>query len=169
MILPTYKSSYRTLPPGDASDLIIAAHQLGIAHPPGYPLLTLLGRCRLLTLELLRLSDLLFFKFCIGNLWLWVCPLRAALALNILNCIIAATANFAFYHFLSASTKSEIAALIATLWFAFSSNVWEYATLFENFALNNFLCTALLYTYFVYLESVERNDFPKSHVQTCNF
>ena len=37
------KSCYRTLPPGDSSDLIISAHQLGIAHPPGYPLLTILG------------------------------------------------------------------------------------------------------------------------------
>ena len=36
-------TAYPGLPPGDAGELITAAHQLGGAHPPGYPLFTLLG------------------------------------------------------------------------------------------------------------------------------
>lgn len=33
----------RSLPGGDSGELITAAHELGVAHPPGYPLFTLLA------------------------------------------------------------------------------------------------------------------------------
>ena len=33
---------------GDSGELIAAADSLGVAHPPGYPLYTLLGRLMLL-------------------------------------------------------------------------------------------------------------------------
>ena len=32
-----------TVPFGDGGELIAAAHRLGVAHPPGYPLYTFLG------------------------------------------------------------------------------------------------------------------------------
>ena len=69
------------------------------------------------------------------------------------------------HHFLSVTTKSEICALIGTLWFSFSNNVWEYATHFENFALNNLLCILLLYTYYSYLEQVVSDG---NYVQRTN-
>ena len=28
---------------GDSGELLLAAHELGVAHPPGYPVVTLLG------------------------------------------------------------------------------------------------------------------------------
>ncbi|KAK7804815.1 hypothetical protein U0070_001199 [Myodes glareolus] len=33
----------RSLPGGDSGELITAAHELGVAHPPGYPLFTLVA------------------------------------------------------------------------------------------------------------------------------
>ena len=36
-------TSYPTVPGGDAGELIVAAHRLGVAHPPGYPTFTMLG------------------------------------------------------------------------------------------------------------------------------
>ncbi|GAM25052.1 hypothetical protein SAMD00019534_082270 [Acytostelium subglobosum LB1] len=38
------RTQYPSVAGGDAGELIINAHQLGIAHPPGYPLFTMLGR-----------------------------------------------------------------------------------------------------------------------------
>lgn len=137
------KTCYRTLPPGDSSDLIIAAQQLGIAHPPGYPLLTILGK-----------------------IWLILCPFRTPYALNLLNCVIAALSNLALYHFLSIGTKSEISALIGSLWFAFSNNVWEYSSQFENFALNNLLVITILYTYYSYLENVSSDGLNVKRTNT---
>ena len=34
---------YRTLPPGITADFMLASHEFGIPHAPGYPLLTLIG------------------------------------------------------------------------------------------------------------------------------
>ena len=33
---------YRTLPGGDSAELVTAGMELGVAHPPGYPLLMIL-------------------------------------------------------------------------------------------------------------------------------
>jgi hypothetical protein len=98
--------------------------------------------------------------FSIGKIWLILCPFRTPYALNLLNCVIAALSNLALYHFLSIGTKSEISALIGSLWFAFSNNVWEYSSQFENFALNNLLVITILYTYYSYLENVSRKKLP---------
>ena len=34
---------YRTLPPGETLDFMLAGHEFGIPHAPGYPLLTIIG------------------------------------------------------------------------------------------------------------------------------
>ncbi|XP_063427497.1 protein O-mannosyl-transferase TMEM260-like [Mytilus trossulus] len=36
---------YPSVPGGDSGELIAAAYELGVAHPPGYPLFTLLANC----------------------------------------------------------------------------------------------------------------------------
>lgn len=95
-----------------------------MAHPPGYPLLTILGR-----------------------IWLCICPVSIAFSLNLLNAIIASAANYALYNTISVAAGRELPAIIGTLWFGFSKNVWEWNTQFENYALNNFLVASLLYVY----------------------
>ena len=35
---------YPSVPGGDSGELIVAAYKLGVAHPPGYPLFTLLAK-----------------------------------------------------------------------------------------------------------------------------
>src|SRR5688572_33448599 len=43
--LATYVATlYRTVPGGDSGELTLVAATLGVAHPPGYPLFTLLGK-----------------------------------------------------------------------------------------------------------------------------
>ena len=65
----------RTIYVGDSGELALAASQLQIAHPPGYPLLTLMGR-----------------------VWSLICGMvRPILALNILSAIFASSAAVIFY------------------------------------------------------------------------
>ena len=45
VVLVVYVSTlYPSAPGGDSGELIVAAHKLGVAHPPGYPLYTLAGK-----------------------------------------------------------------------------------------------------------------------------
>jgi len=41
-----FKTLYPHVPGGDSGELIASAYQLGVAHPPGYPLCDILLYCR---------------------------------------------------------------------------------------------------------------------------
>ena len=44
-VLGVYGSTlYPSVPGGDSGEFIVASQELGVAHPPGYPLYTLLGK-----------------------------------------------------------------------------------------------------------------------------
>ncbi len=49
-------------PPNDSPETIAAAWSLGIQHPPGYPLATLLGRVAIVLLGLGAMAGALWFK-----------------------------------------------------------------------------------------------------------
>ncbi len=113
---------------GDSAELALAAAGLQIAHPPGYPFLTL-----------------------VGNVWSkLVFLLRPIVALNLLSACFAAAASYLAYRLLchwmisQQSLASWIAILIA-LAFAFSRTLWSVATSFEVYALSASLTLACLF------------------------
>ena len=115
----------RTLAPtvvgGDSGELITVAYTLGVAHPPGYPLYTLLAK--------------LFTLIPIGTI-AWRVNLFSA----------ACGAGAATILFLAAARWSGKlwAALAAASLFAFSPRVWPHAVTAEVFALNNLFIAGVI-------------------------
>jgi tetratricopeptide (TPR) repeat protein len=107
-----------TVPPGDSGELVAAAHGLGVAHPPGYPLFTLLAAA----------AD----HAAPG----WGNP---AWRINLLNALFAAlAAALVFTVARQLGCYRGPAALAATL-YAFTPTVWLHALGTEVFALNTAL------------------------------
>jgi len=110
-----------TIPFGDGSELIAAASCLGVAHPPGYPLYTLLGW-----------------------LALQVPAGEPAWRMNLLSSLSAALACGAATWLVGRWTASRAAAATAGLALAVSSTLWANATMTEVYALHVLLVLALL-------------------------
>lgn len=111
-----------TVGPGDAGELTLAALRLGIAHPPGYPLFTWLG----------RLAYLLPFR-------------EPAVATNSLTALIGAATVTALFFAARRLGLSVIGALVAALALGFGPAFWLVATSHEVYALTIlFLCLLLL-------------------------
>jgi hypothetical protein len=121
-----------SLPTGDSGELISAAAVLGVAHPPGYPLFTLLGRFALL--------------FPIGS---------PALRVNAVSALLDAAAVSVVYFAIHAVLEESgdrsragwnavVAAAFGALLLAFSSTFWAYATVAEVFPLNDLFAASLL-------------------------
>jgi hypothetical protein len=116
---------YRTVPPGDGGELIVAAHTLGVAHPPGYPLLTLLGKAAT------------FFPA--PGPWGSI-----AARVNALSALLQAIAAGLLVLFLRVTTGRLLPALVAALAFGVAPRPWRYATQAEVFALNDAFAAAVL-------------------------
>ncbi len=101
-----------TVGPGDSGELTLAAWRLGIAHPPGYPLFTWLG----------RLATLF--------------PVEPALATNLLTALIAAAAVACAWACGRELGQSRPAAAVSALVFAFSSSFWTSSLCHEVYALS---------------------------------
>jgi tetratricopeptide (TPR) repeat protein len=117
----------RTVYCGDGGELALAAANLEIAHPPGYPLLTNVGHVW---------TILLFF-------------LRPILALNLLSALFAAGA--AAFLFLaikrisdSKSTLQRLMYLALALMFALGQTLWSVATGFEVYSLAALLAALII-------------------------
>lgn len=114
---------YPSVSGGDSGELIVTACNMGTAHPPGYPLYTMLSR---IFITLLPFGH----KAWRVNMCSVVCGSLAA----------------AFLHKSTEDlTGSSWAAMIAALGFAFSPTVWLYSIQGEVFALNNLLCCAMVF------------------------
>jgi hypothetical protein len=105
---------------GDAGELVTAAQHLEVAHPPGYPLYTLVGH---------------------AFTWLPTTPTRA-LSWMSAGCETAAVAGM--MHLGRTLSGRPCVGLATALAFAFSPIVWEWAIAPEVFALHHLLIVALL-------------------------
>ena len=111
-----------TVAGGDSGELTAVAYTLGIVHPPGYPLFTMLGH--------------LFTYLPVGTIGYRV---------NLLSVVCSLGAHaFLFFTIYRLTKKSWLAAAL-TLTLAFSALTWRYAILAEVFALNNLFASALIY------------------------
>jgi len=119
------KTVYPTISGGDSGELVVAAYNLGAAHPPGYPTWTLLTA--------------LAVRIPVGTSIAW----RA----NVLSCCLDAAAASLICLTVRKRTKSAAGGMFAAGLFAFSPTIWLYACQAEVFALNNFLVALVLYLY----------------------
>jgi tetratricopeptide (TPR) repeat protein len=110
-----------TISAGDSGELAVAAATLGIAHPPGYPLWTMLGRVAVLVL-----------------------PGTPAVSLNLFSAVCAAAAAGLMTVLLTMLTGRTLASAGVALGFAFARSVWTNAVVVEVYALNLLLTIAAL-------------------------
>ncbi len=104
----------------DAGEMVSLLSTLGVAHPPGYPLYTLLGR--------------IFLYIPLGNLMF-----RA----NAFSALCAAATIVVLYITLQAWIK-KTPAFLAVLFLAFSNPFWDLATVSEMYALGMVAFATLL-------------------------
>jgi hypothetical protein len=115
----------RTLAPtvagGDSGELITVGATLGVAHPPGYPLYTLLAK--------------------LFTLLPWG---AVAQRVNLLSAVCSAGAAALLCRAVRRWTGDAWCGVLSAGAFAFSPLVWPYAVTAEVFPLNNLLVSALL-------------------------
>ena len=128
-----FLTAARDIVVGDTPELITAATTLGIAHPPGYPLFTMLG----------HLFSLLPF----GSI-----PFRV----NLLSVVCDSLTVGVVYLIAVPLTGSRIAAAIAALILAVNPIFWEWSLAAEVFPLNNLLAAVLVLLFVSWHEQPER-------------
>src|SRR3972149_12223586 len=113
---------------GDSGEFITAAATLGIAHPPGYPLYTMLAH--------------LFTYLPFGNL---------AFRVNLFSAVTSSLTAVVVYLICLKLTKNRIAAISASLFLAFSYLFWLYSLVAEVFSLNAlFVALIILISLFIF-------------------
>jgi hypothetical protein len=114
------RTLHPSVPGGDAGELILAAARLEVAHPPGYPLYTLLAKAATL--------------LPVGSV---------AWRVNLLSAVCAAAAAAVIAATVTTAAASALAGAVAGLLFAFSPLVWTHATGAEVFPLHALLVALL--------------------------
>jgi hypothetical protein len=113
---------FSTTAGGDSGEILAVACSGGVLHPPGYPLISMLGQ---IAAALPGSGEPAW------RIGFFVSALPAAGASSLL------CANLIFL------TDSPLVACITSLVYAFSSLVWTYATTVEVFAINNCILSAI--------------------------
>src|SRR3989337_4499312 len=106
---------------GDSGEFITIAKTLGIAHPPGYPLYTMLAH--------------LFTYLPFGNL-----PFKV----NLFSAVTSSLTAVVVYFICLKLTKNRLAAISASLFLAFSYLFWLYSLVAEVFSLNNLFVALII-------------------------
>ena len=124
---------------GDSGDLISAAWFGGVAHPPGYPLNTMIG-------------------------WVFThLPFEATVAFkaNLVAAFFMSLSVGVFYLICFRLTKSIFASLLASLFLAFIPLFWLYAHIFEVFQLNVLLIGITFYFLLTWREkySIKKKNY----------
>ncbi len=128
-----FLTAARDIVVGDTPELITAAVTLGVAHPPGYPLFTMLGH--------------LFSLLPVGPL-----PFRVNLLAVVCN---ALTVGMVYLTGLRLS-GCRPAAAIGALILAVTPLFWRWSLVSEVFPLNNLLASVLIYLLVAWHERPER-------------
>ncbi|CAK6957032.1 transmembrane protein 260 isoform X1 [Scomber scombrus] len=113
----------RTVPGGDSGELITTACELGVAHPPGYPLFTLLARLVMCLLPSLS-------------------PAHSA---NLMSSLLGAAACGALCFTVCRLAGPGPGAVLAGGLFAVSRLSWQWSMVAEVFTLNNLFVSLLFF------------------------
>ncbi len=128
-----------TVSPGDSGELISAAYTLGVAHPPGYPTYTLLGK----VFTFLPFSNIASRV----NLMSAFFASLAALFLALLIVRTSETLNIRAFKKPSSGFRlpSSILHPLSALIFSFSSLFWQQSVSAEVYPLNAFFLIVIIY------------------------
>src|SRR5260370_6477366 len=118
---------------GDTPELITVAYTMGVAHPPGYPLFTMLAT--------------LFTLVPFGTV---------AWRVDLLSAVCDTAATVIILLAVRRWARNQWAGVLAAGLFAFSPVIWRYAVVGEVFALNNLIVALMLYLAIRYSENGER-------------
>ncbi|MBI4778592.1 DUF2723 domain-containing protein [Candidatus Desantisbacteria bacterium] len=123
------KTLYPTIGLLDSGDMVSSAYNLGIPHPPGYPLYCLLGK-----------------------LWLTIIPFgNIAFKMNIFSSLAASIACMMVYFIVLKITPPRkdimacIPAIVAASLLAFAATFWKQAVIAEKYTLNAAFATTLIF------------------------
>ncbi|MEI6846365.1 MAG: DUF2723 domain-containing protein, partial [Candidatus Firestonebacteria bacterium] len=107
---------------GDSSEMVVTSYVLGVAHPPGYPLFTM-----------------------IGHLFTYLPVFNIAYRINILSVLFALLSLVLFFEILKKLLKNDLIAIVTVTFLAVTKLVWEYSIVAEVFALSNFFVFLLIF------------------------
>ncbi|XP_043930364.1 transmembrane protein 260 isoform X2 [Protopterus annectens] len=116
------KTLHPSVAGGDSGELITASYELGVAHPPGYPLFTLL-------------ATLAIKAFPLGSV---------AYRVNLLSGLLGAAAASLLYYTAYRLSSSHAGGILAAGVFAFSRLTWQWSIAAEVFSLNNLFVSLLM-------------------------
>ena len=117
-----WRTAWRTVGPGDSGELAVVLSTWGVAHAPGFPLLSLVGN---LVSHAVRVGE-------------------PALVLNLMNACFAALACGLLSYAVSDLTRRPVAGLFAGLALGTSRVFWTQALALEVFSLNALMAAVLL-------------------------
>jgi hypothetical protein len=156
-----YYTLFPSIPGGDAGEIAAEACQLGTAHPPGYPLFTMMNNIASkipfprilgtdLTVDVLESDPAWRMNHLSGLLGAFAAALVGSTGAEIIDVL-----HFKVHH------SSLLSACAGGFLYGFSPLVWEYSLGTEVFALNNFFCALLCYLVarvYVFYECARRTD-----------
>ncbi|XP_075049680.1 protein O-mannosyl-transferase TMEM260 [Mixophyes fleayi] len=116
------KTLHPSVPGGDSGELITAAYELGVAHPPGYPLFTLLAKLAIVVLP-------------VGS---------TAYRVNLLCGLFGAVSSSLLFTTTSRLSGSYAAGILAAGLYSFSRLTWQWSIAAEVFSLNNLFVMLLM-------------------------
>ena len=166
-------SLYYSIPGGDSGELAAESCNLGIAHPPGYPLFILLYHYIPSLIPITRFYLNNNFNDNTYNIVIDWEP-TIAWKMNHLSCIISALTAVMIASTIQEiiivqnqinvknniqSSSSLLAVCVPSILFAFAPVVWEYAITAEVFALNNFLCSCMIFLTTKIILSFKENNY----------
>ncbi|MCG8607923.1 DUF2723 domain-containing protein, partial [bacterium] len=122
-----------TIAAGDSGELITSSKVLGIPHPPGYPLFTM-----------------------IGHLFTWIPFHSVAWRVNLSSALFSSLASLFVFLSVLRLTGRVWPALTGALGLAFSRYFWHYAEVAEVFPLNSLFVALLTYLVILLLEGANR-------------
>lgn len=138
-------TAYPTISGGDTGELAVVIYKLSVAHPPGYPLFTMLGH--LFTL-LPGMLGSVAYRIVLMNLLLssMTCSVMFILCYKY-NVLFVKRLDLAYN-----SLQYIVWCVLGSVMYTFSTTVWLYTIQVEVFPLNNILCCLLLYTTLIYYQ-----------------
>jgi len=116
---------------GDSGEFVTASYHLGIVHPPGYPLYTLLGKLFMLTVPF---GDMAF-------------------RMNIMSAFFASAAATVCFLIMRVLGSGRFVSLATIIPLAFSRTLWSQAVIAEVYTMNAFFFCLLLLLFFLWLRN----------------
>lgn len=113
---------YPTIAGEDSAEFVTVAANLDLAHPPGYPLYTMLGKVFTIIIPF-------------GNI---------AWRINIMSALFAALTSLLIFLLTKKITQNKFIPVITSLAFSFTNPFWSQAIRAEVYTLNTFLFSSIL-------------------------